>query len=73
MGPLGRIGFPFWRALDFEGIPKLIILVLNQHTIKKKGVQDGVFKNIVLGLIFDAKKGCLEKHKQAFRIFHVAI
>ena len=39
----------------------------------KKGLQEGVLKNMTLGLVFDAKKRGLEKQKKTFRIIVVVI
>ena len=57
----------FWRG------PKSIIFVLNQQQIYKKVSRNASWKNIIYGLMFDAKMGSLEKQKQAFRIITVAI
>ena len=29
LAPLGRFGVPFWRPLDFEGVPKVSIYLIN--------------------------------------------
>ena len=37
LAPLGRFGVPFWRPLDFEGVPKSVVFVQDQHKSQKNG------------------------------------
>ena len=67
-GTTWSIWIPFWRPLDFEEVPKSIVFAYNQSKVIKKGVQEGVLKKHIFGLILDAKMGGLEEPKQAFRI-----
>ena len=40
LAPLGGFRAPFWRPLDFEGVPKSIIFVQDQHKSSKNGHQE---------------------------------
>ena len=40
--------------------PEVFYFRINQHRIIKKGVQEGVLKDVMLRLIFDAEMGGLE-------------
>ena len=69
-----RFCCPFWHPLDFEGVSKSIIFESDEHEItkKKRGVQEGVLKNMFWGWILDTKMGGYKSQKQAFCIIHVA-
>ena len=41
-GTIGRLLVPFWRALDFEGVPKSIIFRTNSKQMKKTTSKNGV-------------------------------
>ena len=46
--------------MDFEGVPKSVLFASNKNETIKKGVQGGVMKKHVLGMLLDAKMGGLE-------------
>ena len=70
--PLGRCWVPFWRPLDFEGVPKSTLFVLNEHKITKKDVHAGVLKQTNVCMKLYAKMEGLKMPKRAFFIIRVA-
>ena len=70
MAPLGRFWIPFWRPLDFKGVPKSIIFCIKSI----KGCPGRrLATKMFLGWILDAKIGGLGKPKATFRIIPVVI
>ena len=66
LAPLGRFVVPFWRPLDFEGVPKSTHFRTNQNKIRKMRSKKEAWKNIILRLNFDAKMGGLKLYKKMF-------
>jgi hypothetical protein len=52
LAPCDRFGIPFWRLLDFEGVPKLTIFRKRQHKTTQKGALENILKKHTFGIGF---------------------
>ena len=60
LAALGLFLVPFWRPLDFEGVPKSTIFETSQKQMRKMRSKKRVGQIMICSLIFHAKIGGLK-------------